>query len=579
MKKSLLRAMTAMCVLMGAAQMAQAQTITHTEARETRLPEDEIIYFVLTDRFYNGDTGNDRGGLSGGREVTGFDPTSDSFYHGGDLKGLTQKLDYIQGLGVTALWISPPFKNQPVVGSGKDIYAGYHGYYINDFLTIDPHFGTGADFRAFVEAAHARGLKVYLDIVINHTGDIIKNRECADRYCDYRSTGDYPAPGAGESAYTPFVPRGLEKAKNPDWLNDLGNYHNRGESTYEGESSIYGDFAGLDGVKTENPEVIKGFIDIYSYWIDEYKIDGYRIDTARHVNPEFWQIFIPAIQARARANGIENFHIFGEIMDTDVAIQAAHTLVDGMPNVLDFPLAYAILDVVTGQAGTQKLTQIFRSDVVYAGGTQTARRHATFTGNHDMGRIAFLIRDKLPEISDAELLQRVELAHALMLFSRGVPVLYYGDEQGFVGDGHDRGAREDMMPSKVASFNDNRLIGNAKTTADDNFDSGTVLYQTFARMAQVRLSSDDLRYGESVVRLHTAQGAGLLAVQRKRKGAKGETLVVYNTGLEPVTANVPVEATSRHWRSLYGQCALEVRQTGSLSVSVPPLGVIVCESK
>lgn len=572
MKKRLLQAVAGVCLLM-CTQSALAASV------KDRPPENEIIYFVLTDRFYNGDVSNDRGGLKGGREVTGFDPTSDSFYHGGDFRGLTQKLDYIQGLGATAIWISPPFKNQPVVGSGKDIYAGYHGYYINDFLTIDPHFGTEADFRVFIEAAHARGMKVYLDIVINHTGDIIKNRECPDTYCDYRSTGDYPALGAGESAYTPFVPKGLEKAKNPDWLNNLNNYHNRGESIYEGESSIYGDFAGLDGVKTENPEVIKGFIDIYSYWIDEYKIDGYRIDTARHVNPEFWQMFIPAIEARARANGIEHFHIFGEIMDNDVAIQAVHTHVDTIPNVLDFPLTYAILDVVTGKSGTHRLTQIFRSDAVYAGGTEAARRHATFTGNHDIGRMGFLIRDKLPEISDAELLKRVELAQAMVLFSRGVPVLYYGDEQGFVGDGHDRGAREDMMPSQVANFNDNRLIGNTKTTAEDNFDTDTHLYQVFAAMARVRHRSEDLRYGETAVKLHNAQGAGLLAVQRKRKGGSGETLVVYNTSLEALTANVPVETGSHNWRSLYGQCAPVVRQTGSLSVTVPPLGVVVCESQ
>ncbi|MFT4089680.1 MAG: alpha-amylase family glycosyl hydrolase [Asticcacaulis sp.] len=572
MNKRLLGAVSAACLVMGLSGATQAGTL------KDRPPEDEIIYFVLTDRFHNGDPTNDRGGLTGGREVTGFDPTSDSFYHGGDFKGLTQKLDYIQGLGATAIWMSPPFKNQPVVGSGKDQYAGYHGYYINDFMTIDPHFGSEADFRAFVEAAHARGMKVYLDIVINHTGDIIKNRECPNQYCDYRSTGDYPALGANESAYTPFVPKGMEKAKNPDWLNDLGNYHNRGESTYEGESSIYGDFAGLDGIKTENPEVIKGFIDIYSYWIDEYKIDGYRIDTARHVNPEFWQIFIPAIEARARANGIKHFHIFGEIMDNDVAIQAVHTLVDGIPNVLDFPMTYAVLDVVSGKSGTHKMTQIFRSDAVYAGGTDAARRHATFTGNHDIGRIGFLIRDKLPDISDNELLKRVELAHAMVLFSRGVPVLYYGDEQGFVGDGHDRGAREDMMPSQVVNFNDNRLIGNKKTTAEDNFDTDTYLYQTFGRMAQVRHKSADLRYGETAVKLHNAQGPGILAIQRKRKDQAGETLVIYNTANEPLTANVPVEAQSRNWRSLYGQCASVVRQTGSLSVNVPPLGVIVCES-
>jgi glycosidase len=88
--------------------------------------------------------------------------------------------------------------------------------------------------------------------------------------------------------------------KNPAWLNDPIWYHNRGDSTFEGESANYGDFSGLDDLATENPRVLAGFIDIYGSWIDRFGIDGYRIDTAKHVNPQFWQSFVPAMQARAR---------------------------------------------------------------------------------------------------------------------------------------------------------------------------------------------------------------------------------------------------------------------------------------
>src|SRR3954468_4372752 len=129
-----------------------------------RRPEDEVIYFVLPDRFENGDASNDRGGLSGGRLQTGFDPTHKGFYHGGDLKGLTDRLDYIQGLGATAIWLGPIYKNKPVQGPPGQESSGYHGYWITDFTRVDPHFGTAADMRAFVDAAHARGMKVYLDI-------------------------------------------------------------------------------------------------------------------------------------------------------------------------------------------------------------------------------------------------------------------------------------------------------------------------------------------------------------------------------------------------------------------------------
>jgi glycosidase len=156
-----------------------------------RPPEDEVIYFLLPDRFENGDPSNDRGGLSGDRLTTGFDPTHKGFYHGGDLKGLTKRLDYIQGLGATAVWVAPIFKNKAVQGPPGQESAGYHGYWITDFTQVDPHLGTNADFKALVDAVHARGMKFYMDIVANHTADVIRYPECTNQLdCPYRSIAD-----------------------------------------------------------------------------------------------------------------------------------------------------------------------------------------------------------------------------------------------------------------------------------------------------------------------------------------------------------------------------------------------------
>src|SRR5687768_2594025 len=157
-----------------------------------RSPEDEIVYFVLPDRFENGDPSNDRGGLAGDRLSTGFDPAHKGFYHGGDLKGLTARLDYIVGLGATASWLGPIYKNKPVQVGAGEASAGYPVYWITDFTRVDPHFGDDADLRAFVNAAHARGMKVYLDIITNHTADVIQYKECEGRPCPYRSRADYP---------------------------------------------------------------------------------------------------------------------------------------------------------------------------------------------------------------------------------------------------------------------------------------------------------------------------------------------------------------------------------------------------
>jgi len=158
-----------------------------------RLPQDEVIYFVLPDRFENADPANDRGGLTGDRRVTGFDPTAKGFYHGGDLKGLTSRLGYLQSLGATAIWLGPIFKNKPVQGAPGRESAGYHGYWITDFTQVDPHLGTNADMTALVTAAHARGMKVYMDIIINHTADVIQYRECTEGTpCAYRDRANYP---------------------------------------------------------------------------------------------------------------------------------------------------------------------------------------------------------------------------------------------------------------------------------------------------------------------------------------------------------------------------------------------------
>ena len=121
----------------------------------SRPPEDEVIYFLLPDRFENGDSSNDRGGIAGDRLKTGFDAAHKGFFHGGDLKGLIRRLDYIQELGATAIWLTPVFKNKPVQGPPGDESAGYHGYWVTDFTQVDPHFGTNADFKAFVDAAPA----------------------------------------------------------------------------------------------------------------------------------------------------------------------------------------------------------------------------------------------------------------------------------------------------------------------------------------------------------------------------------------------------------------------------------------
>jgi glycosidase len=561
-----------------------------------RLPQDEVIYFLLPDRFANGDPANDTGGIPGGRLDHGFDPTDAGFYQGGDLAGLMQRLDYIQGLGATAIWVAPIFKNKPVQGEPGREFSGAHGYWITDFTRVDPHFGTNDDFRALVAAAHARGMKVYLDIVINHTADVIRYRECPANDCSYRWKGDYPYQRRGgpdgeaintgfdgsnfgaltrsDYAWTPYAPAGEESVKVPAWLNDVSLYHNRGNSAWYGESALDGDFAGLDDLFTEHPRVVEGMIDIYGDWIEQYGVDGFRIDTARHVNPEFWQAFIPAMLERARARGIPNFHIFGETYDTDPAQLARYTRVDRYPTVLDFGFQSTVTDLVARDVPPDRLARLFSTDVLYEGGEAAALALPTFLGNHDMGRIGNFILTSKPDISDEELLARTTLAHAFLLFSRGVPTIYYGDEQGFAGDGGYGGARQTLFPTQVASYADDRIIGGAQAP----YSTEAPLYRAIAEMARLRAADPRLRRGLQTVRF-AAEAPGLFAVTRRVEGEPGETLVVYNTSTAEISANIEVDAASTAWSSSRGACPTAATAPASVRVTVPALDFIVCRSE
>ncbi len=615
MVAGIIAALWASTAVAGAPVMADALSTTRLT---DRLPDDEIIYFVLPDRFENGDTANDRGRITGTRLEHGFDPTNKGFYHGGDLKGLIARLDYIQSLGATAIWLGPVFKNKPVQGPRGRESSGYHGYWITDFLDVDPHFGTRAEFKALVDAAHARGMKVYMDIITNHTADVIKYAECSgsnapkeyrdNAVCPYRSEGEYPFTTRGKAdgvlinqgflgtdprhltggnfakltdpdwAYTTYVLDAEKTIKNPAWLNDPIYYNNRGDSLWEGESRTTGDFAGLDDVMTTNPRVVQGFIEIYNQWITDFKIDGFRIDTAKHVNPEFWQQFAPTILEHAKAQGIPNFHMFGEAYEIDPAQLAKFTTYSKLPAVLDFAFQSRVRDVVAGGKSATTLSYLFETDVVYANGFETARQLPTFLGNHDMGRFAMFVKQANPGISDAELVNRIKLGHALLMFARGVPTIYYGDEQGFVSDGGDQDSRETMFPSVTAAYTDNDLAGTQASVAESNFDRSHPIYRAIAAMAAIRTAQPALRRGQQLTR-HADYDGVALVISRFDPDDHGEVVIAFNAGTAPRTIAFPVDGRARSWQSLSGVCAANSTAVGAYSLTIPATGYVVCKAE
>ena len=559
---------------------------------------DETFYFVMADRFANGDTGNDTGGIPGTRLEHGFDPTHRGFYQGGDLKGLLNRIDYIRGLGTTSIWLTPSFKNKAVqLEDGPS--AGYHGYWVTDFTQIDPHLGTNAELRTLVDAAHARGMKVYFDIITNHTADVIAYQEGArpayvpkdrepyrtasgtpfdDR--DYAGTDTFPPLSPTESfPYTPVLEPGEQNLKVPSWLNDVTLYHNRGNTTFVDEDSYYGDFFGLDDLFTEHPRVVNGMIDIYKTWIGEMGIDGFRIDTMKHVNDEFWQKFGPEVLAYAKSVGKSEFFMFGEVFDTTKSFTSQFTTRNKMQAVLDFPFQDAARKFASQSQPTNQLATFFRDDDWYTDANSNVYQLPTFLGNHDMGRIGYFITADNAGALETELLARDRLAHELMYFSRGNPVVYYGDEQGFTGTGGDQVARQSMFASQVPEYLDDDLLGTTRTHAQANFNRNHLLYRKIQQLASLTKEHPALRNGAHQHR-YGSDEAGIYAFSRLHRSQQREYVVVLNNGESEQTAEIPTYVANGGFARVYGSGPQSFTSGGDrrLSVTVPALSTVVYES-
>ena len=244
---------------------------------------DAILYFVLVDRFADGDSSNN----------AGVDRTAKGTFHGGDLPGLTRHLDEIADLGVTAVWINPVVRNIDgfVTGAGFPDW-GYHGYWADDFTQPDPRFGSVSDLEAFVEACHARGIKVLLDVVYNHAG-------------------------YGAHYLTDSTTRG--------WLrsNEFGGC---------GDDDLTSCVAGLPGFKTELPDVAELLLDAQIEWARRSGVDGFRLDTFKHVDHPFWQEH----RRRTRAEVRPDFFLLGEVWGGDAQVLDPWFAGDELDAGLDF---------------------------------------------------------------------------------------------------------------------------------------------------------------------------------------------------------------------------------------------------
>jgi len=497
---------------------------------------DESVYFVMTDRFENGDTSNDYGGADKSISVSGYLPNDIGWWHGGDFKGITKRLDYIKSMGFTSLWITPPVVQKSVQGNS----SAYHGYWGIDFTTVDPHLGSEADFKELVSQAHKLNMKVIIDVVVNHTADVI-----------YYDSNGRPQVNAAEA-----------NIKKPDWLNLISNYHNLGNNPRIGNSVLDGDFFGLDDLETENPKVISGWIDVWTNWITKFDIDGMRIDTFKHVNPEFWKTFIPKIQAAALAAGKKDFPIFGEAADTDAQSLSVYVAGGEVPSVLDFDFQKQVKSFVQFGVSAESLAELFNRDDLYTTSTTNAYGLATFLGNHDMGRIGYFLSNAVSAGESQTLLERAKLANAALFLLRGGPVLYYGDEKGMTGTGGDKKARQDMFATQVVDWQSEVRIGSTPIKNSSAFDVKNPLEDQITELQKVIAANPGLRNGTQQVRYAKY---GLFVVSRYLNGV--EYLVALNGADAPVQGQFKAGSPKGEWEVLSGNCTVSSDSQVSLAIA------------
>ncbi|TFD99272.1 alpha-amylase family glycosyl hydrolase [Jeotgalibacillus salarius] len=410
--------------------------------KEERMWQDESIYFLMVDRFLNGDTSNDF-------TVNTQDPLA---YHGGDFQGIMNELDHIEEMGFTAIWLTPIFSNEE---------DGYHGYWIDDFYETEEHFGTIEEFKALVDEAHDRGLKVILDFVVNHTAPThpwISDSEREDWYHEEQPIRDNNDPEQLENGW------------------------------------IYG----LPDLNTENPEVREYLFDAAKWWIEETDIDGYRLDTVKHVPAEFWTEFSSEVKSVK-----DDFYLIGEVYDTDIRkiAEYADTGIDGF---VDFPLAEQMRNAFqTVDQSTSRLFNYWDYNQQFFDNPYVM---GNFIDNHDMSRFTRLAADNnmFPGT-------RWELATVFMFTVPGIPIMYYGSEIALDGG-------EDPDNRRLMDFN-----------VDEE------LKEFIGNVGELRQDLPSLTRGTLNV-LHN--DAGMLLYEREYEDEK--TVIAINNTSETQTIDLPV---------------------------------------
>jgi glycosidase len=374
-------------------------------------------------------------------------------------------------------------------------------------------------------------------------------------------------------AQVPYAPADRHKKK-PEWLNDPLNYHDRGNIDFGSCSQLMlraGDFYGLDDLFTEKPNVVNGLAQIYASWITRFKVDGFRVDTAKHVNAAFFGLWVPKIRAAAKSVGISDFPIFGEVTLTDSVDLADFVRTRGLPQVLDFPYQDVVSGYAAGASGAKGVSHRLQDDDYFRTANGVDPAFPTFLGNHDMGRAAQQILNQAPGLTPAQLLQRVELGNSLLYLLRGAPVELYGDEVRMIGSGGDQQAREDMFPTQVEAWQTEPRVGGPPIGTGSSLDVTTnPLEAQLASLSKLRDTYPTLATGASVVRY--AQNA-ILVVSRIDATTGKELVTAFNNGDTAEKVTVSTATPGALWTVAYGPGT--AAPGAALTLTLPPVSALL----
>ncbi|GAB3372141.1 alpha-amylase family glycosyl hydrolase [Lysobacter rhizosphaerae] len=494
------------------------------------------VYFVLTDRFVNGDPGNDQREQAAGPNHTFDRPVpgapaghSDNIgYLGGDFKGLLDNADYIRGMGFGAVWVTPIVDQPDEAFTGGDPVTwgsmftdrgktGFHGYWGVNFYKLDEHLpSANLDFAGLTKGLKQHGLKTVLDIVCNHGSPSYTMPADQPKFGEI-----YGKDGKLLADHQNLAPDKLDPAHNP-----LHAFYN----THPG-------LAQLSDINENNPQVLEYFVGAYSQWIDQ-GADAFRIDTIPWMPHAYWHAFTTRIRAKH-----PGFFMFGEAFDYDAATIAAHTLPrNAGVSVLDFPLKERVAEVFGRKGGgfERIAERLYLEDGPY----QNPYELMTFYDNHDMARL---------DASDDGFID----ANNFLFTTRGIPVIYYGSETGF-----ERGTAEHM--------------GNRNYFGQERIDAAprSAIYQSLKRIGSLRAATPALQRGLQVNVLMQGERAAFYRVLQQ-----GDThqiaLVLLNKGTAPAAFAVTDLLQAGRWHVALGGGDVDVAEGGALQATVPAHGVEV----